>query len=216
MIQLGVDGGDFGFTEGIVESSVQNLRSDAEARGGWAVISEQRLKAVVLQVCVDVFKTRRMLEFPEKLPGVFPQVLGGFGLQCVLICRVGRSAADTYILHGLQECRRPGDARQFRTQALDNCRGTDLALVQRLQRNEAGAGIGGAATAGKAHDVGYAGIGFDDVDGLLYSGPHGVKRSILRTLQTHLHGAGILQRKKSFGYAGQQEDVRGQSYGKYH
>ena len=77
------------------------MRGDAKTCGCGAVIGEQRLQAVVLQVCVDVFKTWCMVKFLEKLRAILQQIFGGFSLQRVLISRVGRSAADANILNGL-------------------------------------------------------------------------------------------------------------------
>ena len=72
-----------------------------EPRGGKPVVSQQSLQAMVLLVGIHVRKPGVRRICSQKQRAVLLQVLGGFGLQGVLVFRVGLPAADADVLNRL-------------------------------------------------------------------------------------------------------------------
>ena len=109
---------------------------------------------------------------------------------------------------GCRNVAAPGTCASFGRSRLMICCRAHLALVQRLQRDEREAAVGGALAAGESHHVLHAGIGLDDAHRLAAPRPHRVERGILRPLHPARHGAGVLLREKSLGNFGDQENVQ--------
>ncbi len=63
LIQRRVHGGDLALTEGVVQRVIEQLRRDAEARGGGAVIFDQGLQTVILLIAVDVGDDGNLFQF---------------------------------------------------------------------------------------------------------------------------------------------------------
>src|ERR1700719_2166448 len=75
------------------------------------------------------------------------------GLQRVLVQGVTPSPANAQVLRSLKKYRSHRQAVQFRTQAVDDLAGRNLALGQWLERNVDETGIGRATSPGKHNDV---------------------------------------------------------------
>src|SRR6202008_4946241 len=99
-------------------------------------------------------------------------------LQRVLVLRIALPAADANILSRLQEERRSRHLRQLAAQARDDPLGRQLALGERLQRDEDEAG-GGLAAADEAHDILDRWVLAQDGDELRQLLPHRLERDAL-------------------------------------
>ena len=93
------------------------------------------------------------------------EVVEVVGLQRELILRVARAAADADVLRRPEEQSvAPGTLAELAAQPRDDCVGVDLALGERLQRDEhAGPCSRRAAAAGERHDRIDGRIRLDDV-----------------------------------------------------
>ncbi len=81
-------------------------------------------------------KARRAAHLVEQKRTVLLQILGGFGLQRVLVLRAGLPAADADVLNRLQKRGRAGYPCKLGPQPVDDLLRAYLALVERLQRDE--------------------------------------------------------------------------------
>ena len=97
------------------------LRREAEPRRRGAVVGQQSLQAV--DSAGRYSRPRKpgaLRSCGQQQRAVLLQILGGLGLQRVLILRVGLPAADADVLHRLQKRGRAGHARQLGPQPVDD------------------------------------------------------------------------------------------------
>ena len=114
---------------------VQRLRGKAELGRGDAIIVHQLIQAAILLVRAHVLQAvqvRHLVQYDRRPLG---KILHIVGLQRVLVHRIAGAAADTQILHGLKKRGGHRQTVQLWPKAVDDLRGTDLALRQRLECN---------------------------------------------------------------------------------
>jgi hypothetical protein len=151
-------------TEGVVESSVDERRRDAVARGLVTVVVHERLQPVILLVAAHVGDDRnlpQLLQHPGRIGQQIGQVVA---LHRELILGVAQAPSDADVLRRLQVERCAGDLVQERAKTRNDLVGPRAASVERLQGDEQPRRIGRTPAAGEAHDVGHIRIGFDDLD----------------------------------------------------
>ncbi len=69
LVQRRVHGGDLALAEGVVQGVVDQLRRDAEARRGGAIISDHGLQALILLVAVHVGDDRNVAQLARSMWG---------------------------------------------------------------------------------------------------------------------------------------------------
>src|SRR5438477_5216892 len=130
----------------------------------------------MLQVRIYVPKLghRSELLFQYRSPG--HEVLQIIALQGELILSVAGTAADLYVLHGLEEKRCSGDLRHPRPQTVDHLVSSDLPFGERLEGDIEVGRIRPSNRAGNDVDSGVSPYDIDILDELL---AHGLKGNIL-------------------------------------
>ncbi len=108
LIQRRVHGGDLRLPERFVQSVVNHLRRDAQARRGIAIVNQRSLQSAVLLIGVDVGENAQLAHFGEQTRAPSHQIVNVVALNRVLILRVALAAADAQVLPRLQEDRRAG------------------------------------------------------------------------------------------------------------
>ena len=138
-------------------------------------------------------------------------------MQRVLVLGVADPAADAKILHGLQEERGARHVAELAAQALDHTVDGQLALLDRLERDEHATGVRGVLVAAhEGDDVGDSRVGLHHVDEVRHLLAHGRRGDVLLGLDVADEPAGILLREEALGHDDEQVDVegdRGQEHG---
>jgi hypothetical protein len=109
LVERLVHGGYLALAEGIVKRVVEQLRRDAEARRGLAVVGDHRLQAAILLVAVDVDDDGDLPQLLEHLRSVGDQILDTCRPHGELVERGAVAAAHAHVLRGLQVQSRAGD-----------------------------------------------------------------------------------------------------------
>ena len=214
LVQRLVHGRDLALAEGVVQRVVDQLRRDAEARGGLAVVGDQGLQAAVLLVAVDVDDDGDGFQLLEHAGRVSDQILQVVAAHGELVLRGAVPSADAQVLGGLQVEGRAGNPGELRAQALHDVIDRDLALRERLERDEharlvqGGCAAAPAAAAREAVDGVHRGIGGHDVHHLQQGLVHGLKRRVLVGVNLAAHAPVVLLRKESLGHANEQVHVQ--------
>ena len=128
LVQRRVHGGDLALAEGIVKRVVDQLRRDAEARGGGAVVLHPGLQAVVLLIAVHVGDDGNGAQLLEHAGRVLDQILQIVAAHGELVVRGAGAAAHAQVLRGLQNEQGARHARQFGPQPRDDLVGGDLCV----------------------------------------------------------------------------------------
>ena len=111
-------------------------------------------------------------------------------------CALPNAPADLDLLHGLQKERCTRNASQLRPEAVRHLKRTDLAHVQRLQRDINVGNVGSRDEA--AHDVDRR-IGPHNRDIVVEFPAHGRKRHVLRGARVAVDSTGVLLREETLG-----------------
>ena len=182
LVQRLVHDRDLALAEGVVQSVVNVRGSHAQPRGGVAIDDHGGFQTLVLLVGVDVAQFGKCAQLLQQKRRPVIQVIQIFALQRVLKLRLALAAADGQVLRGLHE---EGCARhhcQLPAQSANHLISADLALGERLQRDEHAALVGRSVAAGKAHNGLNRRIFHHDVDKLRHLLLHRGERNILRGL----------------------------------
>src|SRR5215831_17281030 len=212
-LELGEILRDLALPEGVVEGVVDQLRRDAEARRLVAVDGDLELRGVRQEIARHVGELRQRAHLLEQLLRPFVE-LGDVGvLQRVLKTGAGNAAADGDVLRRLQEQRRALNLGELRPQPVDDLRGSELALVARLEHDEEAAGIGGVGAAGAAGERAEAGdvrIAQQHRAELAQDAHHLLGRGILGGFGKALDHAGVLDREEAL------RNLKGHDHGQRH
>ena len=180
----------------MVEGVVDNLRRQAETRGGGPIVGKQRLQAAILLVRLHIRKTRRVAHLLQQEGAILLQIVNGLGLQCVLVLCVGLPASYAYVLNQPQIGGRARNGCKLWAKPVHDLLRA-YAFIEGLERDKREAAIGGSLSAGKSHRVLHSGVCLDDVDGLPHRTLHRVERGVLRPLHSASQHSGILLREES-------------------
>src|SRR5579872_2233313 len=172
LVEWRIHGGHLALPECVVERVVDELWRDTEARGGAAVVFEDRLEAVVLLVGVDVADFGRAVHGLEHARTIYGQVAEVFADHRELIESAAGATSDAEALCDLKIEGRAGDDGELRPQAGHDGVGADAAFLQPFEVNVDSRRIGGVAAAeavtatGITVDPGNSRILLDDLDEL--------------------------------------------------
>ena len=119
--------------EGAVEGLVQRLGSDAEPRGGGAIVAEGLLQAAVLSIAAYILKAGDLLHPRKQDWAPVREILHVVRLNGVLIHGIARSPSNAQVLRSLEKSRCNWKPIQLRPQAVDHIRRGDFPLIQLLQ-----------------------------------------------------------------------------------
>ena len=108
LVERGVDGGDLRFAKAEVQRIINELRSDAVARGRLPIVGKQHLQAAVLLIGGHVLELRHLEHFVVEARAPDAKVLDCVGGELVLVGCVALATADGKILRRLQEGRGAG------------------------------------------------------------------------------------------------------------
>ena len=137
---------DLALSEGVIEGIVDDLGGNAETRGLVAVDRDLELRRIRQQVGGDIRQLRHCPHFLQHLVRPLGQLADIGILQGVLKTGARDAAAHGDVLGRLHEERRSLDLGQLGSQSIDDLRGGQLALIARLEHDEAAPGVGGLRT----------------------------------------------------------------------
>ena len=151
------------------------------------------------------------------------QIVQILSLQCVLILRPAKPAANRQILRRLQKQRRTRNHRQFAAETVDHVVGADLGaplpemfglalrtLLQRFQHEKESSLVRSArVSTGESHNCVHSRVLHHKLYKLFHLLVHGLEGNILRRLYLSHDAAGILLWKEAFRHLDVQ--VHGQA-----